>query len=143
MPITQLRSWLSLQASVAKPQQTQAVLPTVPVLPTSKPDANQAPTNPRNDASMDVPTVVAKVAPAVVTVINHIASSDATGEGAGTGSGSGAVISPDGYIITNHHVIDGNSSLEVIFSDGTQRAAELVGDDPSMDLALIKVSWSY
>jgi 2-alkenal reductase len=56
------------------------------------------------------------------------------------GSGSGAVISPDGYIITNHHVIANNASLEVIFSDGTQRAAELVGDDPLMDLALVKVN---
>lgn len=124
-------------APTSKPQQTQAVLPTVPVLPTSKPDTNQTASSSANDASMDVPDVVAKVAPAVVTVINHLASSGTTGQG--FGSGSGAIISPDGYIITNHHVIDGNASLEVIFSDGTQRAATLVGDDPLMDLALVKV----
>ena len=88
---------------------------------------------------MDVPDVVAKVAPAVVTVINRLSTSG-MGQGSGVGSGSGAVISPDGYIITNHHVIEGNTSLEVIFSDGTQRPAELVGDDPLMDLALVKVS---
>ena len=115
-------------APTNKPQQTQAVLPTAPVLPTSKPDANQTTANPSTTTAMDVPDVVAKVAPAVVTVINRM------------GSGSGAVISPDGYIITNHHVIEGNASLEVIFSDGTQRPAELVGDDPLMDLALVKVS---
>ncbi|RLT24511.1 MAG: PDZ domain-containing protein [Chloroflexi bacterium] len=115
-------------APTNKPQQTQAVLPTAPVLPTSKPDANQTATSPSTTTAMDVPDVVAKVAPAVVTVINRM------------GSGSGAVISPDGYIITNHHVIEGNTSLEVIFSDGTQRPAELVGDDPLMDLALVKVS---
>jgi 2-alkenal reductase len=123
-----------------KPQQTQAVLPTVPVLPTSKPDTNQTASSATSAPVMDVPSVVAKVGPAVVTVINHMASSDATGQGAGTGSGSGAIISPDGYIITNHHVIDGNTSLDVIFSDGTQRAATLVGDDPLMDLALVKVN---
>jgi 2-alkenal reductase len=127
-------------APTSKPQQTQAVLPTAPVLPTSKPDANQTESSATSAPIMDVPSVVAKVGSAVVTVINHMASSDATGQGAGTGSGSGAIISPDGYIITNHHVIDGNTSLDVIFSDGTQRAATLVGDDPLMDLALVKVN---
>ncbi len=126
-------------APTNKPQQTQAVLPTMPVLPTSKPDTNQTTSSSASVATMDVPSVVAKVGPAVVTVINHMASSDATGQGAGTGSGSGAIISPDGYIVTNHHVIDGNSSLEVIFSDGTKRPGTLVGDDPLMDLALVKV----
>ncbi len=127
------------QAPTNKPQQTQAVLPTLPVLPTSKPEINQTAASPANDTAMDVPSVVAKVGPAVVTVINHVTSSGASGLGSGTGSGSGAIISPDGYIITNHHVIEGNASLEVIFSDGTQRAATLVGDDPLMDLALVKV----
>ena len=126
-------------APTSKPQQTQAVLPTAPVLPTSKPDANQTTANPSTTTAMDVPDVVAKVAPAVVTVINRLSTSG-MGQGSGVGSGSGAVISPDGYIITNHHVIEGNTSLEVIFSDGTQRPAELVGDDPLMDLALVKVS---
>ena len=126
-------------APTNKPQQTQAVLPTVPVLPTSKPDANQTTASASTTTAMDVPDVVAKVAPAVVTVINRVSASG-MGQSSGTGSGSGAVISPDGYIITNHHVIEGNTSLEVIFSDGTQRPAELVGDDPLMDLALVKVS---
>jgi 2-alkenal reductase len=126
-------------APTSKPQQTQAVLPTVPVLPTSKPDANQTTASASTTTAMDVPDVVAKVAPAVVTVINRVSASG-MGQGSGMGSGSGAVISPDGYIITNHHVIEGNTSLEVIFSDGTQRPAELVGDDPLMDLALVKVS---
>jgi 2-alkenal reductase len=126
-------------APTSKPQQTQAVLPTVPVLPTSKPDANQTTASASTTTAMDVPDVVAKVAPAVVTVINRVSASG-MGQSSGTGSGSGAVISPDGYIITNHHVIEGNTSLEVIFSDGTQRPAELVGDDPLMDLALVKVS---
>lgn len=126
-------------APTSKPQQTQAVLPTAPALPTSKPDANQTTASASTTTAMDVPDVVAKVAPAVVTVINRLSASG-MGQGIGTGSGSGAVISPDGYIITNHHVIEGNTSLEVIFSDGTQRPAELVGDDPLMDLALVKVS---
>jgi 2-alkenal reductase len=123
-----------------KPQQTQSVLPTAPVLPTAKPDTNQPTARTGATTAMDVPDVVAKVAPAVVTVINHLSTNNVVGQGASMGSGSGAVISPDGYIITNHHVIADNASLEVIFSDGTQRAAELVGDDPLMDLALVKVN---
>ncbi|NBU63700.1 MAG: PDZ domain-containing protein [Chloroflexia bacterium] len=125
--------------STSKPQQTQSVLPTAPVLPTPKPEANQQSATTSTTAAIAVPDVVAKVAPAVVTVINRLSTNNMMGQSA-SGSGSGAIISPDGYIITNHHVIDGNASLDVIFSDGTQRTAELVGDDPSMDLALIKVS---
>jgi 2-alkenal reductase len=123
-----------------KPQQTQSVLPTAPVLPTAKPDTTQPTASTGTTTAMDVPDVVAKVAPAVVTVINHLSTNNGVGQGPSMGSGSGAVISPDGYIITNHHVIANNASLEVIFSDGTQRAATLVGDDPLMDLALVKVN---
>lgn len=85
----------------------------------------------------DVPTVVAKVSPAVVTVINTMGTDLRGAES--SGSGSGAFISPDGYIITNHHVIDGYNSLEVVLYDGSTRAASLVGDDPLMDLALLKI----
>lgn len=119
-------------ASTNKPEPVQELMPTVaPVLPTTVPNTPVAPTG---DAVVpqSVPDVVAKVGPAVVTVINN----DQRGQ---VGSGSGAVISPDGYIITNNHVVDGAISLDVIFSDGSQRTAKLVGADPLMDLALLKV----
>ena len=119
-------------APTSKPQQIQEVVPTVaPVLPTAVPNTENAPANTAL-ATWSVPDVVAKVGPAVVTVIN----SDQRGQ---VGSGSGAIISPDGYIITNNHVVDGASSLQVIFSDGSQRDATLVGADSLMDLALLKV----
>jgi S1-C subfamily serine protease len=53
--------------------------------------------------------------------------------------GSGFVISSDGYIITNHHVIDNTDSVTVIFGDGTEHSATLAGTDPSTDIAVIKV----
>ncbi len=53
--------------------------------------------------------------------------------------GSGFVIDADGYIVTNHHVIDGAGDITVVFEDGSERAAELVGQDPKTDLALLKV----
>lgn len=55
------------------------------------------------------------------------------------GSGSGVVISADGYIATNNHVIEGASQIEVVFPDRRLFVAKLVGRDPDTDLALLKV----
>ena len=55
------------------------------------------------------------------------------------GEGSGIIISEDGYIVTNAHVIDGATSLKVILSDGFTVEAEVVGSDTLTDLAVIKV----
>lgn len=56
-----------------------------------------------------------------------------------TGGGSGVIISSDGYIVTNHHVVDKASKLKVIFEDGTAYDATLIGTDPSTEVALIKI----
>ena len=56
-----------------------------------------------------------------------------------TGSGSGFVISSDGYIVTNSHVIEGTNSVSVIFADGSELNATVKGTDPSTDIAVIKV----
>lgn len=55
------------------------------------------------------------------------------------GSGSGVIISEDGYIITNNHVIERAEEILVTLNDGQEYAAEIVGRDPSTDIALIKV----
>ena len=54
-------------------------------------------------------------------------------------SGSGFVMSADGYIVTNHHVIDGATTINVIFEDGTKLAAIVIGSDATNDIALLKV----
>ena len=53
--------------------------------------------------------------------------------------GSGFVITADGYIVTNHHVIEDYTSIDVIFYDGTEYDAELVGSDDASDLAVLKI----
>ncbi|RLD91006.1 MAG: hypothetical protein DRJ09_02465 [Bacteroidetes bacterium] len=53
--------------------------------------------------------------------------------------GSGVIISRDGYIVTNNHVVDGADKIMVTFNDKTEKEARVVGTDPSTDLALIKV----
>ena len=55
------------------------------------------------------------------------------------GSGSGVIISPDGYIITNNHVIVNTSKLEVTLNNNKTYEAELIGTDPKTDIALIKI----
>lgn len=55
------------------------------------------------------------------------------------GSGSGFIISSDGFIVTNHHVIDGAEKIRVTLSNGQVLTAELKGSDPSTDIAVIKV----
>ena len=73
-----------------------------------------------------------KVNPSVVSVISTTAE--------GTGSGSGVIMSKDGYIITNNHVVDGAQSVSVQLSDGTSLDAKIIGTDEQTDLAVIKVT---
>ncbi|WP_416443119.1 trypsin-like peptidase domain-containing protein [Leeuwenhoekiella sp. A16] len=55
------------------------------------------------------------------------------------GSGSGVIISADGYIVTNNHVIDGASEIEVSLNDNRTFKADVIGSDPKADIALIKI----
>ncbi|MCX4779373.1 S1C family serine protease [Streptomyces sp. NBC_01264] len=62
-----------------------------------------------------------------------------TRTGSGQGTGSGIVITADGEIVTNNHVVDGASQIQVTMSDGKKYSAKIVGTDPDKDLALIKL----
>jgi serine protease DegQ len=53
--------------------------------------------------------------------------------------GSGVIVSPQGIILTNHHVIEGADEIEVAFADGRKRNAKLIGSDPEADIAVIKI----
>ncbi|PHM21615.1 MAG: 2-alkenal reductase [Curvibacter sp. PD_MW3] len=55
------------------------------------------------------------------------------------GLGSGVIVSPNGYVLTNNHVIDGADEIEVILNDNRQARAKVIGTDPDSDLAVLKI----
>ncbi len=57
-----------------------------------------------------------------------------------TGLGSGVLVSPEGYLLTNQHVVDGADDIEVTLSDGRSASARVVGTDADSDLALLKIA---
>lgn len=56
------------------------------------------------------------------------------------GLGSGVIVSPEGYLLTNNHVIDGASEIEVQLADGRQASAQVIGADPETDVAVLKIT---
>ncbi|MBG9389732.1 S1C family serine protease [Caenimonas aquaedulcis] len=56
------------------------------------------------------------------------------------GLGSGVIISPDGYILTNNHVVEGADEIEVVLNDSRRSIAKVIGTDPDTDLAILKVA---
>lgn len=118
-------------------------------------DSQEASTPTVTGQSLTPQEAAAKVTPSVVCVQNYQITrqsggffgfysdySDYDEDESGispAGEGSGIVISKDGYIVTNQHVVDGATSLKVVTSEGLTYEAELVGEDTQTDLAVIKV----
>jgi S1-C subfamily serine protease len=93
--------------------------------------------------SRAVTGVVDKVSPAVVHIrVKKKPSRPGRPGPDAEGSGSGFIITPDGYIVTNSHVVEDTDSVEVSLADGTTCRAEVIGQDPATDIALIRVSGS-
>ena len=93
-----------------------------------------------------------KAAPAVVSIntskeVRHPRSNDPwfqfffgdQGSQAQAGLGSGVIISPDGYILTNNHVVEGADEIEVTLTDSRRARARVIGTDPDTDLAILKI----
>lgn len=125
---------------------------------TGSSDSAQTITYANGKQVLTIPQIAAQVGPSVVGVINKTTvqsqkyydpfsgryyyysdpskSSDETVE---QGSGSGIIISTDGYIVTNQHVIDGATEISVILNTGDEIGAKLVGQDTKTDLAVLKI----
>ncbi len=143
----------------SKPTVTQqASAPTSTAASTGSSDSAQTITYANGKQVLTIPQIAAQVGPSVVGVINKTTvqsqkyydpfsgryyyysdpskSSDETVE---QGSGSGIIISTDGYIVTNQHVIDGATEISVILNTGDEIGAKLVGQDTKTDLAVLKI----
>jgi 2-alkenal reductase len=142
-------------ATIASPTATAIpALPTLaPALPTAAPAVPTALPEPTASATQPAPTMrvsddaatiaaVNRVGPSVVTVISTYTVRSFGRTQQAESRGSGVVISPNGYIVTNNHVVEDATALRVILATGEQREAQLVGADLFTDLAVIKVGGS-
>ena len=138
---------ISIAAMETLPQLTEApsALPTATLEPEVKEEKGSSLTIFKNDMEPEV--VAKKVMPSVVCIQNYQTVSYGfpygNRETVGTielaGEGSGVILTQDGYIATNAHVIDGAELLKVMLADGEVYQAELIGSDPDTDLALVKI----
>jgi len=90
---------------------------------------------PRDDFSETVVRVVESIGPAIIAVRRTSRTRDLY-----DGAGSGVIVSPDGFALTNNHVIRGAGRVEGVLHDGSVVAAEVVGADPDTDLALLRLN---
>ena len=89
---------------------------------------------------LSVQEIVAKNENSVVAITTESMSTDTwLGQYVTQGAGSGVIISEDGYIVTNNHVIEGANSIQVTLNDGTEAEASLVATDEQTDVAVIKI----
>jgi len=95
-------------------------------------DVAEWPDEPLDPYSAQVAHAFETVGPAVV----HISAVQANGR---AGTGSGVIFAPDGYLITNSHVVSGAARLRASLTDGQQFDARLLGDDPATDLAVLRL----
>ena len=124
-------------ALVAGPLRTAQAMPASAGAPAGVTTATG--TNPGPSATTDLPAVVAAVRDSVVTITSEGVSARGLVDIPSTGVGSGIVLTANGYILTNKHVVTGSQSLSVELADGEQFDATVVTESPDTDLALVKI----
>jgi serine protease Do len=106
---------------------------------TPAPTTNATTVNQTTVTSDDITAIVAAAQPSVVTITADGVSANGPFQVPTTGVGSGVILTADGYILTNRHVVQGSRTLSVELSDGHQLPARVIRISDTNDLALIKV----
>ncbi len=120
--------------------QTSTPTPTITATPTPTTQPTATPTQSTPSPLPSIADVVEKVTPAVVYISVEYLESSLFTQSLSTRSGSGALLSSDGYILTNNHVVEDARNIEVLLpDDGHTYQAQIVGTDPLSDLAVIKI----
>ncbi len=103
---------------------------------TTQNDGNLTPTGTENA----ITKVVDKVAPSVVSIVTNTTRQTLFGASQGQAAGTGIILSKDGYILTNNHVVASATKIEVVATDGTTYdEVEVVGADPLNDISYLKI----
>ena len=114
----------------------------------------EAPTTPQGQpAAGSFSSAARKAAPAVVSINTSTTARGARssdpwfrfffgeqGEQQQAGLGSGVIMSPEGYVLTNNHVVEGADAIEVVLQDARRTTAQVIGTDPESDLAVLKLT---
>ena len=146
----------ALLATILMPSLYEIAEGTQPAVPTAQPAETERPAytpNPTTrpmpelngespvigNAANPIPDIVEQVSAGVLGVINYAYIKDFGGSYVERATGSAFLISKDGYIVTNAHVVEDADAVAVTFADGTEVDAELVGMDKSMDIAVLKI----
>lgn len=125
-------------------RQSQGQLPADNGMKTPALDITDVPSEPENvssDGKLTTAQIAAKVQPSVVGVVAY-AGSQQNLYGSGmieSSEGSGIIMTADGYIITNAHVVDGASGMKIVLNNGEEYDAKLIGMDTNTDLAVVKI----
>lgn len=95
---------------------------------------------PSDGSMLSVAEISDKVSPCVVGILSKGTMGGFLSQDVDMGSGSGVIISADGYVVTNNHVIENANSLTVVLNDGSEYTAAIVGADERTDLAVLKIN---
>ena len=134
---------LALSTIISTSASAQFLPTSVGQLPQSQPSASTqivpAAINAKTVGLPSIADLVASVSPAVVNVIARTDDGQTTSEG----QGSGFIISPNGEVATNHHVIEGATNISIAFANGTEYPVSVMGMDEETDLAVLKIQANH
>jgi serine protease Do len=96
---------------------------------------------PVSNEERSIATVAEKVSPSVVSIITETRTNSYYGDNSGAAAGTGIIVSKDGYVLTNNHVLESATSVSVVDSNGElYKDVKIIGRDPLNDIAFLKIS---